>query len=368
MLAASEQSCRRLPWPLAHRPTAPLPTRHWASRCPPPRANLLLTLLGVCTAMQVQAAELLAACTPFSYGAAVLASACLLVSLVLQRTLRGIALISAAGLAVLILGLLAVAAYGIAVYGDDLTSLPESFSAFPSDVHALALFFGICCFSFGLQMTLLPVQDSLREPSRASAAVHYSLILIVLLYALVGYGLGALFARAPPRGVEQLILLNLPQPSPLATAVQCSSAAVALLSYPLPLMPLVQLMRARLASCGRLRFCCRKLQQKPLAGDSLLPAEAGAVVRLGTLVLTSLLALVLRQFGIAAGFVGSLSIFASLVLPPLCHLRLCAWPPGGMAPRRSGAAALDVALVSLGMVAFMVFTYKAFMTGMSRSD
>ena len=243
-------------------------------------ANLLLTLLGVCTAMQVQAAELLAACTPFSYGAAVLASACLLVSLVLQRTLRGIALISAAGLAVLILGLLAVAAYGIAVYGDDLTPLPESFSAFPSDVHALALFFGICCFSFGLQMTL---PTGARQPSRAVSGVGgRPLLTHTDCAAVCPRGLWAWRSLCQGTATRGRTTHSTQSSAALAPCHRCPMllGSGGPLSYPLPLMPLVQLMRARLASCGRLRFCCRKLQQKPLAGDSLLPAEAGAVVRL----------------------------------------------------------------------------------------
>ena len=118
--------------------------------------------------------------------------------------------------------------------------LPDCFLELPS-LHDAALFFGIASFSFGLHLNLLPVQESMRQPSRAAEAVHYTCVVIGAFYILVGFGLAALFYQADG-GVEQLILLNLPQSSALATAVQCASALVALLSYPMPLMPLVQLL------------------------------------------------------------------------------------------------------------------------------
>jgi amino acid permease len=371
-------------------------------------ANLILTLVGVCTAMQVQASELLVACTSVPYALCVVASAVVLVPLVLQRTLRGIAWVSAAGLAVLIGGLLAVAAYGLSTYGADaLSPVPDEFFAIPRDLRSVALCFGIICFSFGLQTTLLPVQEGLREPSRAAVAVHWSLAVIVLLYAGVGLGLGVLYGKAPPHGVQQLIFLNLPRGSPLALAVQCGSALVALLSYPLPLMPLVQLLPPRETACGRMcaalpllgglfapvarlgaraaavRVSYSRSSSKPDAAAAAAPPLAtrssssssssaapdpasagGTVVRLLVLVITSLLAVALRPFGRAAGFVGSLSIVSSLVLPPLCHLRLVACPPSSPhasapAVRRWCAAALDVALVIVGLGIFVVFTVKA---------
>lgn len=360
-------------------------------------SNLCVVLIGVCSSMQVQAAQLVAACTGLPYALCVGLCAAMLVPLVLQRTLRGISLIAAAGLTVLALGLLAVAAHGVARYGVsfDLTRLPARFFALP-DAHECAIFFGIASFSFGLQTTLLPVQDGMRQPSRAAEAVNISLVAIVSLYIAVGLGLSSLYSQAT-KGVQQLILLNLVDSGALATAVQGSSALVALLSYPMPLMPIVELMPALLASAVGSSSRGGGTTAGTAAGTM-----AGSAVRLAILLTTSLLALTLQQFGIAAGFVGSLSIISSLVLPPMCHLKLCAWPQPLAAPadsqppqwqplaqrrqdwlgartppagdsklehpptqptaaaatprRRPWAAAYDLALIVLGLLSFVHFT------------
>ena len=54
-------------------------------------------------------------------------------------------------------------------------------------------------------------------------------------------------------------------------------------------------------------------------------------------------------------------LLASMILPPLCHLRLCAWPPPPGAPpaemrRRLLVAAFDWTLVGAGSVALVHFT------------
>ena len=77
-----------------------------------------------------------------------------------------------------------------------------------------------------------------------------------------------------------------------------------MLGYPLLMLPVIQLLPARLP-----------------------PAIHGARLRLGFLACTTALALLLRQFALVASLCGCLTIFVCLVLPPLCHLRLCSWPP-----------------------------------------
>ena len=76
------------------------------------------------------------------------------------------------------------------------------------------------------------------------------------------------------------------------------------------------------------------------------------------------LALVLRQFAIVASLCGCLSIFVCNVLPPLCHLRLCSWPPADQGPlngakRRPVLAALDAAIFVGGACATTYFTIDA---------
>ena len=105
------------------------------------------------------------------------------------------------------------------------------------------------------------------------------------------------------------------------------------------------------------------------------------MVRQGLLALTTAVALALRQFGIASGLCGCLAIILTQVLPPLCHLRLCTWPPAPPtaataatdpwpplrerrqqwvmqhpAGRQPLGAAIDVALIALGLGTFVYFT------------
>lgn len=279
--------------------------------------SLSVMLTGVCASLQVQAAQLISASTDIDYFVAVLGTGIALIPLVLLRTLRNISFVAGGALLMVGIGLGAVTAYGFLVYGAPPAD-PRLLKA--PHLNEFALFFGITCFSFGTQSTLLPVQDGMMHPQRAAEAATYSLVAVTSLYAVVGAGLATLFWQAPD-GVEQLILLNLPTPSPIATLVQLTSAAVAILSYPFPLMPVIQLLPALLPAFG---------QQQPEAKASRRShggtSDVGAGARLATLATTTSLALLLQQFGVAASLCGCLNIISSQILPPLCHLRLCVAP------------------------------------------
>jgi amino acid permease len=317
--------------------------------------SLSILLIGVCSSMQVQASQLISACLGIDYWAAVIGTMVILVPLVMMRTIKILASVAGAGLGVLGVGLAAVGAYGVSVVG--VPPLSPNLYQLPS-LRELAIFYGIASFSFGLQVTLLPVQDGMKQPSRASEAVAWSLVIVVAFYALIGVCLSSLFWRAEG-GVQQLVLLNLPAPSAVATLVQLSSALVAVLSYPLLLMPVVQMVPTMF-----------------IRDDTTKPDEPGLAVRHGLLALTTVIAIALREFGIASGLCGCLAIILTQVLPPLCHLRLCTWPPAPPqtepwqplsvrrqqwatrhpAGRRPFSAALDVALIGLGLCTFVYFT------------
>ena len=297
--------------------------------------SVLFVLLGVCASMQIQFAQFAAAvCPNLGYSACLLVSACLLLPLVLQRTLVGLSRVSALGLAVLVLGLCVVAVHGWLHYGGEPIS-PTLLTA-PS-LGGAAAFFGIATFSFGVQMMVLPVQEAMAQPSRIGEALALALGAVVVLYLLVGGGLASLYAS---QGVQQLIVLNLPPGSLLATAVQTCAALVSVLSYPLPLMPVVQLL---LAPVERLRL-----------GP---PRRRESGLRLGILLVTSAVALFVPNFGAIAGFLGCLNVTASMVLPPALHLKLVslrAWE-ARRGSAQGAAVARDALLLLLG-VATLIFS------------
>ena len=280
--------------------------------------SVCLLLTGVCASMQVSAAHLVEEIVPRmalpfgdSYSVLVLLSGGCLVPLALLRDLSRLAVVAGVGLSVITFGLLVVATSGVARFG--MPSPPKQLLELP-DLSGVASFFSIAAFSFGMQTNLLPVRDGMAEPTRAPEALTLAVIVVVGANTAVGVGLAWLYAGSGEE-VEQLILLNLPPSSLPAYLVQASTAAVAILGYPLPMMPVMQLLPARLPPALRTE------------GSDGRGAVAGAGARVGFLAITTALALALREFAVAASLCGILAIFVCLVLPPLCHLRLCSCPP-----------------------------------------
>jgi amino acid permease len=280
--------------------------------------SVCLLLTGVCASMQVSAAHLVEEIVPRmalpfgdSYSVLVLLSGGCLVPLALLRDLSRLAVVAGVGLSVITFGLLVVAASGVARFG--MPSPPQQMLELP-DLSGVASFFSIAAFSFGMQTNLLPVRDGMAEPTRAPEALTLAVIVVVGANTAVGVGLAWLYAGGG-EDVEQLILLNLPPSSLPAYLVQASTAAVAILGYPLPMMPVMQLLPARLPPALRTE------------GSDGRGAVAGAGARVGFLAITTALALALREFAVVASLCGILAIFVCLVLPPLCHLRLCSCPP-----------------------------------------
>lgn len=309
-------------------------------------------LLGVCCALQIQAVELMYTVSGLPWYACSLVSSCLLAPLVAQRSLARLSLVSVAGLTVLAIGLMAVLCHGWLKYGWPSRVPSEALSA--PKMAGFAQFFGIAAFSFGLQNVLLPVQDGMSDPVRAPEALLRAIVVVVLAYVLVGVMLSTLFCSASTGGPEQLIILNLPRPSTVASLVQTSSAAVALLSYPMPLMPLVELV-VNLSS-----HSCHGPQLGHVKECEPTSVRANLSARFGTLCVTSTAALTLRSFGALAGFVGCLGLVTANLLPPLLHLKLCSWPRLSTAHTiRSTAAVwvlLDSVLVLIGCLAFAYFS------------
>lgn len=304
---------------------------------------MICTLLtGVCASIQVQAAHLVEPYVELPvgdvYSMLVLLSGACLVPLALMRDLSRLAIVSGVALIVLAVGLLAVAQSGVARFG--VPPLPQQLLT-PPEISGVASFFSIAAFSFGMQTNLLPVRGGMREPYRALEVASLALVVVVCANSGVGVGLAWLYAGGE-RAVEEIILLNLPPRTLLSLCVELSTAIVAVLGYPLLMLPVMQLLPARLPSTIR-----------------------GAWLRLGFLACTTALALLLREFALVLSLCGCLTILVCLVLPPLCHLRLCSWPHADRSPSGVGAkrqpltAALDAAVFVIGACAFAYFTLAA---------
>ena len=124
----------------------------------------------------------------------------------------------------------------------------------------------------------------------------------------------------------------------------------------MPLMPVVQLVTNLVVRPLSRAFNAAQSTNvedgTDAAGDGTGGGVGGgeAAVRLSLLATTTLLAVGMPQFGIAAGLTGCLCIVTSNILPPLCHLRLCTWP------KRPLAAMVDTLLLAAGGGALVQFT------------
>ncbi|KAL1503470.1 hypothetical protein AB1Y20_011954 [Prymnesium parvum] len=220
-----------------------------------------------------------------------------------------------------------------------------------------AEFVGIACFSFGLQTILLSVRDGMQQPSRAPSAVAYALVAVVSFYSVVGLVFSELFEKAP-NGVEQMIIQNLPVDQPIATLVIACSAAVAALSMPLPMFPLVELLYMYAI------YLLPSTQSLSGGRSAALAAQRTVILRLLILLVTSSTACFFQGFASVAGFLGCLTIISSQLLPPLIHLRLCSWPAMSSAQHSKDRSFLvywrlsvDIGFALLGGASFVYFTW-----------
>ena len=294
--------------------------------------SLTAVLFGVCCSLQIQSANLVVSVFPFvPYVYFILGSAVPLVPLVLQRSLRGISWISAVALVVLLIGLSAVAFVGVVMHG--VPPAPWQFSARPS-AEDLSCFLGIALFAFGMQALVLPVCDGMRERERAPSALLLACSLVTGFYLVMGFGLARLFAGSAG-GVQQLIILNLPDQTAVKALVCCCSALMALLSYPLMAMGVVQLLRGA------------GLLGAPDAEDGI---RRELLLRVALLACSTGVAAVMREFGLIAAVVGCLTLVNGQLLPPLLHLRICGVDAPG---KYAQHAAINGLLIVLGLAAFV---------------
>ena len=341
--------------------------------------GLISVLVGVCASLQMQAAQLAHSLIPAaSHTLCVLVTAPLLAPLVLLKTASGLSRVNLAGLIVLIASLSSVCIEGSRRYyerelhatattAESAESALSALTAMPS-LSAAAAYFGVAAFCFGTQALVLPVQESMARPAHARRALGLALSFVVLLNVAIG-SLLSFWYGSSDEGVQQLILLNLQAGSPLSAAIESASAAVALLSYPLPLMPVVQLLTSPVEGDTRLadRGCEHK--SAPLLAAARSPLERARrrataswwpqgedAIRLALLAFTTTVSLLVPNFGAVTGFLGCVNLANSALLPPLIHLRLVALERQSCTWGYRRGVVVDVLLILLGAATLMFFT------------
>lgn len=106
------------------------------------------------------------------------------------------------------------------------------------------LFIGTAIFTFEGVGLIIPIQESMKNPSKFPPVLAGVMIFITILFI----GMGALSYAAFGSATKTVVLLNLPQDSKLVNAVQLLYSLAILLSTPLQLFPAIRIMETGLFS------------------------------------------------------------------------------------------------------------------------
>ena len=319
---------------LAHRALGPLGV--WVvDYC------LIFTLMGVCATYQIQIGQLLTSTGWIGDGGAgvqrfvILASAAVVLPLALLRDMSCLAWTSGVALLALAVGFTA-----IFVYGAQNNAIPDPIPAAllaPPNFQRFSVMFGIIVFAFGIPTIILPIQEGMRRPQEVRTPLRRGMGVVLVLYLLLGV-LGLLFFfddKTLP--LQQIIILNLPQTSGVARAVKLLNAVVAVFSYPLPFLPIAQMLEPTAPDYRALALREEEQRRGGAGGgahhalDGPLVAAAQAswrmrcmAVRTAMVVATTIVAMFVPCFGLVCAFIGCFTVsLLSFILPPIFHLRIC---------------------------------------------
>jgi len=106
------------------------------------------------------------------------------------------------------------------------------------------LFIGTAIFTFEGVGLIIPIQESMRRPSKFPGVLAIVMVIITTLFISIG----ALSYAAYGSHTRTVVILNLPQDDKFVNAVQCLYSVAILLSTPLQLFPAIRIMENELFS------------------------------------------------------------------------------------------------------------------------
>ena len=205
--------------------------------------SIIITLLGVCITYQIAFSTLLKDVITLSHRSLTIVSGILVFPLSgFTANIGLLSKYSLLGLLLLVLGILSIFCFGLGTYGNTIeyTAQGVHVNYWPRSLNDLTTYTGVTIFCFGLCSLAFPVEESMSNKSEFNKAVIYCLIFVWLLYTLVGDGLAILYSF-DPNGVSSNILQNLPPHSWTALFVRLSMGSVSILTFPLTLVPVSQM-------------------------------------------------------------------------------------------------------------------------------
>ncbi|KAL6716445.1 hypothetical protein ACLMJK_006012 [Lecanora helva] len=106
------------------------------------------------------------------------------------------------------------------------------------------LFIGTAIFTFEGVGLIIPIQESMKQPSKFPSVLAVVMVIIIVVFTAVGALSYAAFGSA----TKTVVLLNLPQDSRSVNAVQLLYSLAILLSTPLQLFPAIRILETGLFS------------------------------------------------------------------------------------------------------------------------
>ena len=215
---------------------------------------------------------------------------------------------SLAGTVLVVLAMVGVLGYGFAMQGPAV-SIATLATQPLLRWRSYPLFFGNAAFAFCIHTVAIPVHASLEDPEcDYEAAVDQSTTFVAITNVVFAVACAVLFGR---EGVQANIMQNLPQGALLSECVKVLLCIVMVFTYALFLQPVAELIERSFFAPG--------LDGTP-PGRALRQRRA---IRIGVILVTTAIALVVPDFGLVCNLVGSVAnTLVGLIMPPLFYHKL----------------------------------------------
>lgn len=274
----------------------------------------------------------------------ILLEACVLMPLALIRDITKLSLLALLANGFIMVGLVTIVAFTIKEFFAN-NLVPGTGIHYLFNSSEFSLFIGVAIFAFEGIGLIIPIQESMIYPQNFPKVLAKVILTISSIFIFVG-AVGYLTFGAD---IETVILLNLPQNSPLIIMIQLLYALAILLSTPIQIFPAVRLIELRL----------------------FRPSDSGkksTAVKWQKNMVRSLFVLLTAVIALYGGqnldkFVSFVGCFACIPLvymyPPMLHLKSCCDYSADPTNRRSKfwLAILDYVLLAIGAIALVYTTY-----------
>ncbi|EER14227.1 amino acid transporter, putative [Perkinsus marinus ATCC 50983] len=190
------------------------------------------------------------------------------------------------------------------------------------NLSRLPYFFGISVYCYEGVGMVMPIKNSMQNPSSFDRIWRLSMILVTTVYC--AFGALGLLAFSHYSYIDSIITRALPNDTILSPLIQVSLCIGLYLTYPLMLFPVFELMDVFFNSNIRPYLCSNVSNNSNNSSPGMYyHLLTHYIFRLGYVSLTAILAAYIPNFGAFISLVGaSASATLAFILPPAFHIKL----------------------------------------------